>query len=293
MRLHFYFTVLAIIISFSTISGQTLVPTSLGRVPPRVVKAVVPPYPSIAKAAGSTGTVTAEVLIDSTGGVIATKILDGPPLLRDAVFQAARAWVFEKAIEPVERPCRLSFTYINEGEIDRGSASVEFEVLEGASEIRMKVVTSHKDEQRHLRARERRAGKEITLSSYRASTREDFQAVKAFLGYVAKNKDEKGKNYFYVSPAFEELDISILGDISIHDYAYAYWPKKRAIIIMQLPLTADGFEWMEFHGYIDLKTQVVPRKHGNLGCCLVTKDWVVSTLNKCLKGEKVLMDVEH
>lgn len=53
-----------------------------------------PPYPAIARTAGASGTVIVQVTIDEEGNVISASAVSGPPLLRAAAVQAARAAKF-------------------------------------------------------------------------------------------------------------------------------------------------------------------------------------------------------
>ncbi|MGA9994356.1 MAG: energy transducer TonB, partial [Pyrinomonadaceae bacterium] len=49
-----------------------------------------PPYPSIARAAHASGTVTVQVTIDENGNVISARAVSGHPLLQAAAVSAAR-----------------------------------------------------------------------------------------------------------------------------------------------------------------------------------------------------------
>lgn len=53
-----------------------------------------PPYPAIARTARASGTVTVQVMIDEEGNVISASAVSGPPLLRAAAVDAARAAKF-------------------------------------------------------------------------------------------------------------------------------------------------------------------------------------------------------
>jgi protein TonB len=61
----------------------------------RAIKKVQPSYPSIARAAGVSGTVQVQVTISEAGHVIEATAISGHSLLRDAAAQAARQWVFD------------------------------------------------------------------------------------------------------------------------------------------------------------------------------------------------------
>jgi len=58
------------------------------------IRQVEPAYPALAKAAGVTGSVVVEILIDERGNVISANALSGHPLLKDAAVEAARGWKF-------------------------------------------------------------------------------------------------------------------------------------------------------------------------------------------------------
>jgi TonB family protein len=92
----------------------------LGEVTPGLaIKKVRPLYPSIAKAARASGTVSVEILISETGDVRKAAVLSGHPLLREAALQATRQWRFSPTTlsgNPVEIQGVLQFNFklINE-----------------------------------------------------------------------------------------------------------------------------------------------------------------------------------
>lgn len=57
-----------------------------------LVDKTTPVYPAVAKAAGVTGTVVLEAEISTTGTIEGLRVLSGPPLLRQAAFDAVRTW---------------------------------------------------------------------------------------------------------------------------------------------------------------------------------------------------------
>jgi protein TonB len=63
------------------------------------IRRVEPVYPLGAKAAGITGTVTVEVVINVRGQVVSARALQGPEMLKDAAATAARQWMFQPATE--------------------------------------------------------------------------------------------------------------------------------------------------------------------------------------------------
>lgn len=64
---------------------------------PRKMLDVAPIYPELARAAGAQGLVIIEATIDTTGSVIATKVLRSAPLLDAAAIDAVRQWKYEPA----------------------------------------------------------------------------------------------------------------------------------------------------------------------------------------------------
>ena len=63
----------------------------------RLIKAVPPAYPTLAKANHVTGDVTLDALIDANGRVTQVKVFAGPNLLREAAVNAMRLWKYEPA----------------------------------------------------------------------------------------------------------------------------------------------------------------------------------------------------
>ena len=73
-------------------------PTVGGEVQPaRLVHAVLPSYPQIARSNRVAGDVTLDALVDETGSVKDVKVLAGPLLLRDAAQDALRQWKYQPA----------------------------------------------------------------------------------------------------------------------------------------------------------------------------------------------------
>ncbi|HEX8339259.1 MAG TPA: TonB family protein [Pyrinomonadaceae bacterium] len=98
-------------------AAETGAPTSAPR-PKRAVvsggvlngKAVSKPqpaYPPIAKAAGASGTVTVQILVDEEGNVVSASAVSGHPLLQQAAVAAARQAKFSKTLLSGQ-PVRLS-----------------------------------------------------------------------------------------------------------------------------------------------------------------------------------------
>ncbi|HKS27582.1 MAG TPA: TonB family protein [Pyrinomonadaceae bacterium] len=70
-------------------NGGSGAPISGGVLNARAVSLPKPAYPKVAKAAGASGTVTVQVLVDETGKVTSARAVTGHPLLREAAVQAA------------------------------------------------------------------------------------------------------------------------------------------------------------------------------------------------------------
>jgi len=72
--------------------------------PPKLLTSVLPVYPSIARSSGIEGNVVVEASIGLAGNVVATKVISGPPMLRQAAVDALRRWKYQPAMlngEPV------------------------------------------------------------------------------------------------------------------------------------------------------------------------------------------------
>ena len=66
-------------------------------VQPRLISSIASAYPAAAKAAHVQGDVLIDALIDSTGKVTATKVINGSPLLQQAAVDSLRFWKYEPA----------------------------------------------------------------------------------------------------------------------------------------------------------------------------------------------------
>jgi TonB family protein len=74
-------------------------------------RADVPQYPPDARAAGLKGAVVAEIVIDASGNVTDTKVIQSIPLLDDAALQAVQNWHYAPTVvngQPV--PVRMNVT---------------------------------------------------------------------------------------------------------------------------------------------------------------------------------------
>jgi TonB family protein len=67
-------------------------PTSLGTMAANVMYSPAPAYPAEATAAHVQGEVRLEAEVDPDGNVTSTRIISGPPLLRDAASEAVQQW---------------------------------------------------------------------------------------------------------------------------------------------------------------------------------------------------------
>jgi len=71
----------------------------------RLVKTVQPVYPSLAKQARISGTVTLHAIISTDGRVLSLEVLSGHPMLTQAAMDAVRQWEYQPTLlngEPVE-----------------------------------------------------------------------------------------------------------------------------------------------------------------------------------------------
>jgi protein TonB len=74
-----------------------------------------PAYPSIARAAHASGTVTVQVLIDEQGNVIRAHAVDGHPLLQAVSVAAAREAKFSPTLlegEPVKVTGVIKYNFV-------------------------------------------------------------------------------------------------------------------------------------------------------------------------------------
>jgi protein TonB len=62
--------------------------------PPQLISSVMPIYPSMAKSSGITGNVVVQASISPTGIVVATRVISGPAVLRQAAVDALRRWKY-------------------------------------------------------------------------------------------------------------------------------------------------------------------------------------------------------
>ena len=92
--------------------GAAAAPTVGGEVhPARLIHAVLPTYPPIARTNRVAGDVTLDALVDESGNVLDVKVVAGPLLLRDAAIEALRQWKYEPArLDGQPTPMHLTVT---------------------------------------------------------------------------------------------------------------------------------------------------------------------------------------
>jgi TonB family protein len=79
--------------------------------PARLIHAVLPSYPQIARSTRVAGDVTLDALVDESGNVLDVKVIAGPLLLRDAAMAALRQWKYEPArLDGQPTPMHLTVT---------------------------------------------------------------------------------------------------------------------------------------------------------------------------------------
>ena len=65
--------------------------------PIRVIKKVPPVYPLVAKTRRLSGSVVVQGTVDKNGRINDLQLISGPPLFREAAFDALKQWVFKPA----------------------------------------------------------------------------------------------------------------------------------------------------------------------------------------------------
>ncbi len=82
--------------------------------PLQVLKRVQPVYPAIAKARRLSGTVTVQGVVGKDGKVTNLQFISGPPVFRDAAFEAVKQWLFKPARlngQPIEQPTQIRVNF--------------------------------------------------------------------------------------------------------------------------------------------------------------------------------------
>lgn len=85
-------------------------PTGPMRISTKVVEGLLllknaPPYPVLAKATHTQGTVVLEAIISKAGAIENLRVVSGPPMLRQAAFDAVRTWRYRPYLldgQPIE-----------------------------------------------------------------------------------------------------------------------------------------------------------------------------------------------
>ncbi len=91
------------------------VKVSSGVLAAKILKRVVPAYPVIAKVSHVSGTVRLLATLSKDGRIENLRVIDGPPLLRNAALEAVRQWIYSPTIlngvpVEVEAPIEVNFT---------------------------------------------------------------------------------------------------------------------------------------------------------------------------------------
>lgn len=82
--------------------------------PLRLVRTVPPAYPPIAKARSITGAVEVELKVDKNGKPSSPKFISGPPIFKDAAFEAVMQYQFKPAKlngQPIEQLTRVKLVF--------------------------------------------------------------------------------------------------------------------------------------------------------------------------------------
>jgi len=101
--------------SSPSVQTSNVVKVSGGVLQGMAIKRVQPPYPTVAKEAGVSGSVQVQIVVSEEGEVIEATVGDGPELLRDGALQAARMWVFRPTLDrgkPVKVQGILTFNFV-------------------------------------------------------------------------------------------------------------------------------------------------------------------------------------
>jgi periplasmic protein TonB len=98
-------------------SGASSKPSMLAQSelePIQVLKRVAPVYPAIAKQRRISGTVMVEGQVGKDGRISALQFLSGPPVFRDAAFEAVKQWQFRPAKlngQPIEQNTKIQMDF--------------------------------------------------------------------------------------------------------------------------------------------------------------------------------------
>jgi TonB family protein len=82
--------------------------------PVQVLKRVSPSYPIIAKQRRLSGTLLVDALVDKSGKVTTMQLVSGPPVFRDAAFEAIKQWQFKPAMlngQPIDQHTQIRLQF--------------------------------------------------------------------------------------------------------------------------------------------------------------------------------------
>jgi protein TonB len=82
--------------------------------PIQVLKRVSPTYPLIAKQRRLSGILVVDALVDKSGKVTNLQIVSGPPVFRDAAFDAIKQWQFKPAMlngQPIDQHTQIRLEF--------------------------------------------------------------------------------------------------------------------------------------------------------------------------------------
>jgi protein TonB len=82
--------------------------------PVDVLRRVAPIYPPIAKQRRLSGTLVVDALVDKTGKVANMQLISGPPIFKDAAFEAIKQWQFKPARlngQPIDQNTQIKLQF--------------------------------------------------------------------------------------------------------------------------------------------------------------------------------------
>jgi periplasmic protein TonB len=83
-----------------------------------IILKTIPPYPAIAKATGTSGTVTLAATISTTGTIENLRVISGPAMLQRAAADAVRTWRYRPYLlnnQPIEVETTISVVFTLSG----------------------------------------------------------------------------------------------------------------------------------------------------------------------------------
>jgi protein TonB len=93
---------------------QPTLRVSSGTVEGLLIQKTMPVYPAIARATGTSGTVTLGAIISRTGTIENLRVISGPMMLQQAALDAVRTWRYRPYLlngQPVEVETTVSVTF--------------------------------------------------------------------------------------------------------------------------------------------------------------------------------------